>query len=62
MRRALDLPTLRAAEMEAARALGGMARDLAPAAEGRDMAIEVRNEHGPVFQAALVFAINRPKH
>ncbi|UWU77853.1 hypothetical protein N2603_05120 [Bradyrhizobium huanghuaihaiense] len=58
----VELPTLRAAEMEAARALGGMARDYEPASEGRDMAIEVRNEEGPLFQAALVFAIKRLKH
>lgn len=58
----VELPTLRAAEAEAARALGGMARDLEPAADGRDMALEVRDEDGPVFQAALVFAINRLKN
>ncbi|UWU75442.1 hypothetical protein N2603_36260 [Bradyrhizobium huanghuaihaiense] len=55
----LELPTVRAAEVEAARALGGMARDLEPTSEGRDLAIEVRNESGPLFQAALVFTINK---
>ena len=58
----VELPTLRAAEMEAARALGAMAQELEPTAEGQDMAIEVRNEDGPLFQVALVFAVRRPKH
>jgi len=58
----VELPSLRAAEMEAARALGAMAQELEPTAEGRDIAIEVRNEDGPLFQVALVFAIRRPKH
>jgi len=48
--------------MEAARALGAMAQELEPTAEGQDMSIEVRNEDGPLFQVALVFAIRRPKH
>jgi len=58
----VELPTLRAAQMEAARALGAMAQELEPTAEGQDMSIEVRNEDGPLFQVALVFAIRRPKH
>ncbi|WP_063694839.1 DUF6894 family protein [Bradyrhizobium stylosanthis] len=58
----VQLLTLQAAEMEAMRALGGMVQQLEPKAEGRDMAIEVRNEDGPLFQVALVFAIRRPKH
>ena len=58
----VELPTLRAAQREAARALGAMAQELEPTAEGQDMSIEVRNEDGPLFQVALVFAIRRPKH
>lgn len=58
----VELPTLRAAEMEAARSLGGMARDHQPTPEGKDMAIEARNDEGPLFQTALVFSIKRTKH
>ncbi|MBR1174351.1 hypothetical protein JQ617_10340 [Bradyrhizobium sp. KB893862 SZCCT0404] len=58
----VELPTLRAAEMEAARALGAMTQELDPTAEDRDIAIEVRNDDGPLFQVALVFAVRRPKH
>lgn len=58
----LDLPNARSAELEAARALGGMIRDLQPTSEQRDLAIEVRNEEGPLFQAALVFGINKLKN
>lgn len=57
----VDLGDLRAAEVEAARALGGMVRDLEPNQHGRDMAIEVRTEAGPLFQAALTFAISARK-
>jgi len=46
----VQLPTLRAGEIEAARALGGLARDHEPAEEAKDMAIEVRNDEGPLFQ------------
>ncbi|TGN90960.1 hypothetical protein EOW77_0003545 [Bradyrhizobium yuanmingense] len=56
----LELPTVRAAEMEATRTLGGMVRDLELESGGRDLAIEVRTDAGPAFQAALVFAINKP--
>ncbi|SFJ72301.1 hypothetical protein SAMN05216525_13338 [Bradyrhizobium sp. Gha] len=55
----VELPTVRAAEVEAVRALGGLVRDVEPAAEGRDMIIDVRNDDGPVSQVSLVFAINR---
>ncbi|QOZ44250.1 hypothetical protein XH89_12695 [Bradyrhizobium sp. CCBAU 53340] len=58
----IELGDVRAAEMEAARALGGMARDLDLMHHGRDMVIEVRTDGGPVFEAALTFAISRPKH
>ena len=58
----VELPTLRAAEMEAARALGGLVRDHEPAGDAKDMAIEVRNDEGPLFQAALVFAVKRTRH
>lgn len=36
-----------------------LVRDLKPATAQRDLAIEVRSENGPLFQAALAFAINR---
>jgi len=58
----VELPSLRAAQLEAARSLSGMVQQLEPLAEDGDMAIEVRNEDGPLFQVALVFAIRKQKH
>jgi hypothetical protein len=57
----LELPNQRAAEVEAAQSLVGMAKDLRPN-HRRDMAIEVRTELGPLFQATFIFEITRAKH
>ena len=58
----LDLPDLRAAEVEAAQSLAHMAKDMPAGAERHDMAIEVRTVNGPLFKAAFVFAITRLRH
>jgi hypothetical protein len=39
-----------------------MAKDLLRLNQRRDMAIEVRTELGPLFQAAFIFEITRAKH
>jgi hypothetical protein len=58
----LELPDLRAAEIEAAQSLAHMAKDMAPGTERHHMAIEVRTDDGPVFQAAFIFELTRLKH
>ena len=56
----LDLPNLRAAEMEAATSLAHMARDALPGAERHEMAIEVRTAGGgPLFKATFIFEATR---
>ncbi|MGY4475822.1 DUF6894 family protein [Bradyrhizobium sp. USDA 3364] len=57
----LEFPDQRAAEMEAARTLGELARDLATLHDRQDVAIEVRTEDGPVFKAAFIFETNNPR-
>ena len=57
----LELADQKAAEIEAARALGDLAKDLPPLDERQHMAIEVRTLSGPLFQAAFVFEIARLK-
>jgi hypothetical protein len=57
----VELPDQRAAEIEAARTLGGLARDLAVLEDPPDIAVEVRTESGPIFQAAFIFETNRAK-
>ena len=58
----LELPTIRAVQEEAARSLGDVARDAAR--NHRDgasspMAIEVRDDKGPVMQLRFTFEIRR---
>ena len=50
-----ELEDQRAAEIEAAKSLGDMARDLSPLDDRHHMAIEVRTKTGPIFQAAFIF-------
>lgn len=59
----VQLPDLRAAHDEAARGLAAVAWDSMRLewAEGRQLAIEVRDEHGPVFQIKLTFEITRTR-
>ncbi len=59
----VEIATLEAAQDETARALGDMARDEARCAARNgsacDLAIEVRDAHGPVFLARISFEIRR---
>ena len=48
----LELADQRAAEIEAAMSLAGLAKDLPPLDERQHMAIEVRTLDGPIFRAA----------
>ncbi|MBR0825234.1 hypothetical protein JQ596_06785 [Bradyrhizobium manausense] len=60
----LELSSLRAVQTEATRSLVDMARDAmhgSPDLSKRHMAIEVRNEAGPVMQVRLHFAVEKPK-
>jgi hypothetical protein len=58
----LEFQSLREAEMEATKTLGGLVRDLAPLDDRPDVAIEVRTEEtGRVFQAALIFDANKTR-
>jgi hypothetical protein len=57
-----DFPDQRRAESEAAHILAGVAHDLAALDDRADVAVEVRTQHGPAFQAAFVFETNKIKH
>ena len=51
----MELEDQTAAEVEAAKSLADMAKDLAPLDERHHMAVEVRTNAGPVFRAAFIF-------
>lgn len=51
----LELEDRRQAEIEAATSLADMAKDLSPLDERHHMAIEVRTNAGPAFQAAFIY-------
>jgi ABC-type dipeptide/oligopeptide/nickel transport system permease component len=51
----------RSAEIEAAKSLTEIARDTAPFGRHR-MAIEVRTDEGPLFQASFIFELTSLKH
>jgi uncharacterized protein DUF6894 len=51
----LELTDQTAAEVEAAKSLADLAKNLAPLDERHHMAVEVRTSAGPVFQAAFIF-------
>ena len=60
----LELANLGAVQAEAAKALADMARDALHSADGltrRQMAIEVRDESGPVMQVRFNFEVERLK-
>jgi hypothetical protein len=57
----LELKDLRAAKMEAAYALANIARDAIHSDNEHDVAIEVRTDEGPLFQAAYVLNITSAK-
>ena len=52
----LEFATQREAEVEAAEALAGLARDLATMDEWQDVSVEVRTDTKSLFQAALIFS------
>jgi hypothetical protein len=54
----LCLPNTQAAEMEAAKSLADMVKDLPPDAERSSISVEVRTENGPpLFRAAIIYEI-----
>ena len=55
----MDLADQRGAEMEAALSLADAAGGLAPLADIRDVAVEVRGIEGPIFRASFLFDIAR---
>jgi hypothetical protein len=55
----LELPNLKAAEVEAARSLADMAKSMPAGTERHHMAIEVRTADGPAFKATFVFELTR---
>ena len=58
----IELPDLQAAKFMAAESLAEIARDVIPGATRRILAVEVRDEAGPVMRTTLIFesAILRP--
>jgi hypothetical protein len=63
----VELRNMDLVQEEAARSLADMARDAVrwPAHDrnvNRQMAIEVRDDHGPVMQVKFTFAIEKLKH
>ncbi|WP_456627558.1 DUF6894 family protein [Bradyrhizobium sp. URHC0002] len=62
----MELPTLQAVQIEAARSLVDMARHAvwtkAETILGHRMSIEVRDDHGPLLEARFTFELERRKH
>lgn len=61
----LDLSSIHAVQEEAARSLADMARDAIGKkldGAGHQMAIEVRDDKGPVLQVKFTFEIDRHTH
>jgi hypothetical protein len=60
----MELPTVEAVQEEAIRSLADMAREAVrtgPVA-GRHMAIEVRDDYGPVLQVKFEFNVDPTRH
>ncbi|MHC2257144.1 hypothetical protein ACVILK_006836 [Bradyrhizobium embrapense] len=59
----IDLPDLRAVQIEAAKSLADMARDavypIPPTAETHRLVIEVRDDRGPVMDVKFSFALEK---
>lgn len=51
----IDFPDLETVKREAARALAELARDVIPGSLKRKLAVEVRDEQGPVLRAIMTF-------
>ncbi|WFU18866.1 hypothetical protein [Bradyrhizobium sp. CB3481] len=61
----LDLPSIELVQEEAARVLADMARDTVRKDRdkaGHEMAIEVRDDHGPVLQVKFTFEMDRHRN
>ena len=59
----IELATIESVQEEAARSLEDMARDAVHRdGKRRPMAIEVRDDNGPVLQARFTFEIERQRH
>jgi hypothetical protein len=61
----MELTTLEAVQAEAARALADMARDAVrkePNGAAHHLAIDVRDDDGPVLQVKFTFAVERHRH
>jgi hypothetical protein len=58
----IELANRRAAEIEAAMSLAGVARELPVLDEPHPMAIEVRTDQGTIFQVAFIFETAKSKH
>jgi hypothetical protein len=51
----VELPDLEAAKAQAAASLAELAKDVLPGADRRDLAVEVRDDRGPVLGALMRF-------
>jgi hypothetical protein len=51
----LEFPDLEAVKVEAAKALAELARDVIPGSLKRELAVEVRDELGPILVARMTF-------
>lgn len=51
----VEYPDLEAVKIEAARSLAELARDVIPGSLQRKLAVEVRDESGPVLRALMTF-------
>ncbi|WFU37738.1 hypothetical protein QA640_25085 [Bradyrhizobium sp. CB82] len=58
----LELPNQKAAEIEAAETLIGLARDSILGNEQPGIAVEVRSPTEPLFCAALIYQMNGTRH
>ena len=55
----LEYPSLDQALDQATRALADIAKDVLPGSVRRELAIEVRDQDGPLFRTSLVFEARR---
>ena len=51
----VELPDLDVVKVEAAKALAELARDVVPGSLKRELAVEVRDDAGPVLRARMTF-------
>jgi uncharacterized membrane protein len=51
----LDYPDLDAVKVDTAKALAELAKDVVPGSLRRELAVEVRDESGPVLIARMIF-------